>query len=410
MPKRSILTKLYVKTLPPDQPPYQVDDGVYQRFDQRNNLTVGRPNWDENIQVSTRRSVETRIKKIKQGRPGYQTEDYSLFLAGGVSTFRMGNGINHSNRGVTSWQTLGNKLPPKIDPWLGSPQKAATMLKRIASYFGADMVGITPLDRRWFFSHAFWADNSHKEVVFKAVDLPEETDDQLIIPEKMRWVIVMGVGMNPDIIQYTPSPLGCAETRLTYSRMGLIVAGVAEFLRGIGYQAIPSINDLALNIPMAIDGGFGEQGRNGKLITPLFGPSMRLCKVITDLPLAQDLPIKFGVNDFCQSCQKCADSCPVKAIPTDEPSWSRANISNAPGIYSWHLDNEACRRYWSLGNGTNCTICIRSCPFTKQPGLIHDLTQTFISNLPGINPLWRKLDDLFGYGKEGDAAKFWNGV
>ena len=293
MPKPSSLTKLYVKALSPDQPPYQVDERIYQRFDQRNNLTIGRPNWDESIQVFTRKSVDTRVKKIKTDRPGYQTEDYSLFLAGGVTTFRMGNSINHANRGVTSWDTLGNELPPGINRWDDLPEKATTMLKRAARYFGADMVGIAPLDRRWFFSHAFWADNTHKEVVFKAVDIPEETDDQLIIPEKMRWVIVMGVWMNPSVIQYTPSPLGCAETRLAYSREGLMVSGVAEFLRGIGYQAIPSINDLALNIPMAIDAGFGEQGRNGKLITPQFGPSMRLCKVITDLPLARDFPIRF---------------------------------------------------------------------------------------------------------------------
>ncbi|MDP6094778.1 MAG: reductive dehalogenase [Gammaproteobacteria bacterium] len=409
MPKPSSLTKLYVKALSPDQPPYQVDERIYQRFDQRNNLTIGRPNWDESIQVFTRKSVDTRVKKIKTDRPGYQTEDYSLFLAGGVTTFRMGNSINHANRGVTSWDTLGNELPPGINRWDDLPEKATTMLKRAARYFGADMVGIAPLDRRWFFSHAFWADNTHKEVVFKAVDIPEETDDQLIIPEKMRWVIVMGVWMNPSVIQYTPSPLGCAETRLAYSREGLMVSGVAEFLRGIGYQAIPSINDLALNIPMAIDAGFGEQGRNGKLITPQFGPSMRLCKVITDLPLARDFPIRFGVAEFCKNCQKCAESCPVYAIPTGEPSWSRPNISNNPGVYTWHLDNELCRRYWSLGNGTNCTVCIRSCPFTKHPGLVHDLTRTFISNTPVFNPLIRKLDDLLGYGKEGDAERFWSG-
>ena len=92
----------------------------------------------------------------------------------------------------------------------------------------------------------------------------------------MKWVIVMGARMDPDMMAYTPSPLGCAETRVTYSRMGLFVSGMAEFLRGLGYQAIPSINDLGLNIPMGIDAGFGEQGRNGKLISPEFGPSLWL--------------------------------------------------------------------------------------------------------------------------------------
>jgi len=281
------------------------------------------------------------------------------------------------------------------------------MVKRVAGYFGADLVRVASLDPRWFFSHAFWADGTHKEIVFQPIEAPEETDDQLIIPERMRWVIVMGAWMNPRMLRYTPAPLGCAETRLSYSRLGLIVSGVAEFLRGIGYHAIPSINDLALNIPMAIDAGFGEQGRNGKLITPSFGPSVRLCKVITDLPLARDLPIRIGVREFCEGCRKCVEACPVNAIPAGERTWGRSSISSNPGVYAWHLDNEACRRYWALGKGTNCTICLRSCPFTKRPGFVHDLTRAFTSNAPALNPLWRKLDNVFGYGKEGDATDFW---
>ena len=279
MTHQKFLSKLYVRSLPPDQPPYQVDDQIYKRFDQRNNLTVGRPNWDESVQSFTRKTVGTRVKKIHSGRPGYDLEDYSLFLAGGVTTFRLGTAINHANRGLTSWSSLESKLPPGVDRWEGSPAEATAMVKKVAHYFGADLVGITPLDRRWIFSHAFWSDGVHKEIVFDDVDAPVETDDHLVIPDKMRWVIVMGTKMDRSMINYTPSPLGCAETRLTYSRMGLQVAGVAEFLRGIGYQAIPSINDVGLNIPMAIDAGFGEQGRNGKLITPEFGPSVRLCNL-----------------------------------------------------------------------------------------------------------------------------------
>ena len=409
MTRRKPLSKLYVETLPPDQPPYQVDDETYKRFDQRNNLTVGRPNWDESVQTFSRKAGATRVAHIKSGRPGYGLKDYSLFLSGGVTAWSLETRINHANRGLTSWNSLGAKLPTTVDPWSGSPEAATAMLKRVARFFGADLVGIAPLDRRWIFSHAFWADGSHKEIVFDAVEQPAETDSRLIIPEKMHWVIVMGTRMDHNIIKYTPSPVGCAETRITYSRMALQVSGVAEFLRGIGYHAIPSINDLGLTIPMAIDAGFGEQGRNGKLITPQYGPSVRLSKVLTDLPLMRDYPIRFGVTEFCDVCLKCAEECPVDAIHTGERIWERENISNSPGLLTWHLDNELCRRYWAMGNGNNCTACVRSCPFTKGPGLIHELTRVVISNAPAFNPLWRSLDDVFGYGKEEDATAFWEG-
>ncbi len=405
---KNLLSGLYVKQLPPEDPPYRIDE-TYQRFDQRNNLTIGRPSWDEEFKPLLRKSVEVRVKKIKADVSNYQLKDYSLFDAGGVSAFRMGNAINHSNRGVTSWSTLGNKLPPGVDEWQGSPEEATKMVKRVARYFGAQLVGIAPLKKQFIYSNSYWSDGTHKEIVFTDVDKPQETDEQMIIPEKMQWVIMMGIPMDVDMMDYTPSPLGCAETRITYSRMGLIVSGVAEFLRGLGYNAIPSINDLGLNIPMAIDAGFGEQGRNGKLVTPEFGPSLRLCKVVTDLPMLYDSPIHFGVTEFCEVCKKCADECPAHAISTGERSWSRDSVSCSQGHFTWHLNNEACRKYWDLGLAANCTSCIRACPFTKHPGLVHEIVRTFVSNLPVTDPFLKKMDDWFGYGKEKDGLRFWNG-
>jgi reductive dehalogenase len=408
MAQKNFFSKLYVKKLTAETPPYQVNE-TYKRFDQRNNLTVGRPSWDEEFTSLSHKSLDVKVKKIQSNKPNYQLKDYSLFLAGGVSVFRMGNSINHSNRGVTSWSTLGNKVPPGIDDWEGTPEEAAKMVKRVARYFGAKLVGITPLNKKYIYSHAYWSDGSHKEIIFADVEHPQETDDQMIIPEKMQWVIMMGIPMDIDMMDYTPSPLGCAETRITYSKMGLIVSGVAEFLRGIGHNAIPSINDLGLNIPMAIDAGFGEQGRNGKLVTPEYGPSLRLCKVITDLPMVLDTPIRFGVTEFCEICKKCADECPASAISHGERTWSRDSISCNQGHYTWHLNNEACRKYWSLGVAANCTSCIRACPFTKHPGLIHELARTFISNIPVIDPLLKNMDDWLGYGKEKDGSRFWDG-
>jgi reductive dehalogenase len=189
--------------------------------------------------------------------------------------------------------------------------------------------------------------------------------------------------------------------------MAGMVAGVAEFVRGLGYNATPSINDLGLNIPMAIDAGLGEQGRHGRLITPRFGPSVRLCKVITDLPLMRDRPIRFGVTAFCEVCQKCAEACPVRAISAGERSWGGESISSNPGVYAWHSDGEACRRYFVMGHADPCTTCIRVCPFTKEPGLVHDVVRFFVSRVPALDPVWVRLDDALGYGAQKDPRAFW---
>jgi reductive dehalogenase len=398
---------LYVKQLSPDNPPYDVDEEMYERFDQRNNLTVGRPNWDDDIQSFVKRTGQVRHKLIEKDRAGYQIQDYALMFATGTTAFSLGTAINHANRGFTQWKPLRKAMPGKASPWEGTPEKATSMVKRVAKHLGADLVGIAPLNRKWIYSHAVWADGTHKEIVFEDAKEPMETSTQMIIPNSMKYVIVMGTSMDESNIGYAPTPIGSAETQLTYTKIASQVSGLAEFIRGIGYHAIPSINGVGLSIPMAIDAGFGEQGRNGKLITPEFGPSLRLCKVITDLPLVRDQPMRFGVIEFCEVCQKCADDCPSNSIPQGPREWTGPSISNNPGNLTWQIDHETCRRYWAMGNATNCTICIRACPFTKAPGLGHELVRTFISNAPIFNSFMRKMDDVLGYGKQKDPSKYW---
>lgn len=411
MTYNGVLSKLFIRDLSPGQLPYLIDERVYQRYDQRNNLTVGRPNWDDKLRLFINEANRTRVrvKRILSGQPGYHLEDYSLYAAAGVLAKNLGTAIDHDNRGLTSWSALSAKVDSEIDRWKGDPAAATAMVKRVGRFFGADLVGIAPLDERWIYSHAFWSEGTHKEIVFDEVDMPLETDYKLIIPKSARWIIVMAVRMDRDMIQLTPTPTGCAEVLRTYSSMAFLVAALAEFLRGIGYQAIPAINGLGLSIPMAIDAGLGEQGRHGKLITPEFGPCVRLCKVITTLPLVPDKPIRFGVTEFCQVCKKCAAMCPSKAIPKGERTWSGPSVSENSGVYTWRLNNEACRRYWIAGHADPCTICIRVCPFTKGPGLLHDLAKLLISRMPILDRWWVRLDDLLGYGKQQDARLFWTG-
>jgi reductive dehalogenase len=405
-----------VTTLSKGEEAYQVDPEAFERFDQKNNLTIGRPNWDPGIQSATKLTSATRLRHLSREESGYGVEDYGLYFSGGVVSGSLGTNINESNSGLLSWHALRysarknrvfQDLPENQRTWRGTPSDGAKLIKQAARFFGADLVGIAPLDKRWIYSHAYWSDGKHKEILFKDVPAPEATEKELIIPETMKWVIVMAVKMDPDILGFAPSPIGSAETQNAYSKLAALTSRLAAFIRGLGYQAIPSMNDLGLSIPMAMDAGLGEQGRHGKLITPDFGPSVRLCKVLTDLPLERDYPIRFGVKAFCEICKKCAKHCPAKAIPFDGPRWEGPTISNNPGVHTWYLDNDACRKYWALGPGTNCSICLRTCPFTKKPELIHNLVRWTIAKLPKLNPLWLKFDDWLGYGVQKDADTFW---
>ena len=60
--------------------------------------------------------------------------------------------------------------------------------------------------------------------------------------------------------------------------------------------------------------GIGERGISGKVINKEYGPFMRYCFIITDMPLEPD-----EINDetICDKCGECIKACPGNAIGED---------------------------------------------------------------------------------------------
>jgi len=217
-------------------------------------------------------------------------------------------------------------------------------VKEIAKMYGASLVGITRINHCWIYSH----DRNGKPIE---------------IPEEYKFAIVMAVRMDSAAIRTSPTFLACTETGLGYSRMAFCIGCMAEFIRSLGYKAIPMCNDTALSVPMAIDAGLGELGRNGLLITPEYGSCVRLCKVFTNLSLKIDKPIEFGVTEFCKKCKKCAEACEADAIQMEEEqSFKIACPSNNLGILRWAVNHDKCYKFW-IENGGDCSNCIAACPF-----------------------------------------------
>jgi reductive dehalogenase len=232
-----------------------------------------------------------------------------------------------------------------------SPLVAARQIKRIAKVFGADLVGITEHDERWVYTERFSAINGEAK--------PNP------LPTSVTSVIVIGQSMDQGLIQTAPSALSGTATGLGYSRDAAVLLGVAQYIKNLGYEAVPSMNDTALAIPLALAAGLGEYGRHGMVITPEFGTGLRFGKIFTDLPLEHDGPVQFGVKEFCESCNRCADACPARAIPQGGPVAVALNRSGLKGVRKWSVDGEACFGYWSKIN-SDCAICVRVCPFTRD--------------------------------------------
>ncbi len=233
-------------------------------------------------------------------------------------------------------------------------------------------------------------------------------DGTLAIPETMNKVIVLAFEEDFDGIEAAPTHLTVAITQDGYSKMAITGGSLAQFIRKLGYNAIPCGNNTNVSVPMAIEAGLGENGRSGMLITPKYGPRVRIAKVITDMPLENDKPIQFGVEEFCKACMKCAELCPSQAISYGDKTMDAANLSSNSDVLKWSSDPEKCWEGW-IANGSGCGVCIRVCPFNKPESWLHDVTRIMIGAESGsIDKLLVNLDDAGGYGKKEPNMIFWD--
>jgi len=227
----------------------------------------------------------------------------------------------------------------------------AAEVKKVAAFFGADLCGITHLDERWLYA--------------ARVDTRDVSDAPLGLPDGLTSVIVLGHEMQEDLVATYPSALAGAATGREYSHEASIVMQLAAYIRSLGYEAVPSMNDTGLAIPYAIQAGLGEYARNQLVITPEFGPRLRFSKIFTNLPVAHDAPQRLGVSQFCDICTKCADACPVKALPFGPPQFGGENPSAIKGVRKWTSNAEKCFGFWAK-MASDCAICMRVCPFNRD--------------------------------------------
>ena len=355
--------------------------GPIERFNQYNDI-FRRAIHDPEI-IPWMERFRDREKRL--GTPGFTQVDYALGDASWTIEDHFAKGVQGSNlEGLYTWENLdrGETSPRKVDY---EPRKLTETLKKAAHFFGASLVGVCEVNPLWIYSH------NYNEITGELTKME--------LPTGFDYAVVMAVEMDYEYIQTSPAGGAAAATGLGYSKMAVLAGLLAQFIRKMGFGAIPCGNDTGLSIPLAIEAGLGELGRNGILITEKFGPRVRLCKVFTDMELIPDAPKFFGVDQFCLICKKCAQTCPSKAIPEGERTTEARTKSNNSGVEKWMIDPERCFHFWGA-NRNDCANCIRSCPFNQRPGWIHDLTRFFIKRMPVFNPLFLSLHSLIGYDKQ----------
>ena len=198
--------------------------------------------------------------------------------------------------------------------------------------------------------------------------------------------------------------IACAQSMRAYLRFSLLGGVLAQHLRNLGYSARTHtvMDDEVLHPPLLLLAGLGEVSRIGEVIlNPFLGPRLKSGVVTTTMPITHDKPIDFGLQKFCDACNKCARECPSGAITAGPKLMFN-------GYEIWKSDSQKCTTYRvSQKNGAMCGRCMKTCPWNLEGLFAEAPFRWAASTIPKLAPALAKLDDWVGNGEVNTAKKWW---
>ena len=180
-----------------------------------------------------------------------------------------------------------------------------------------------------------------------------------------RYTIVVCQEMKKDKIDQAPDFEAGKEVMRVYGSLGLVVNDIARWLRkkGIRSHSNHPLGGLVNTPSLAGKAGLGWIGRNGLLITPEYGPRVRIAPVFIEHKYFEftDNRDHDWIEEYCTMCERCRKECPGEAIYTE----SVVLFDNIDGIDTMRtcIDRNKCFPFFSKTLG--CSVCVKVCPFSK---------------------------------------------
>ncbi len=265
------------------------------------------------------------------------------------------------------------------------PDDAAALIKATCYYLGIDAAGISRCPEWAWYSHDARGevlDPPHDHAISMLIDQGYETmegssgDDWIAVAQSMR----------------------------AYLRFSLLGGVIAKQIRNLGYSAKAHtvLDGEVLQPPLLLLSGLGEVSRIGEVIlNPFLGPRLKSGVVTTDLPMTHDKPIDFGLQKFCESCNKCARECPSGAITAGPKLMFN-------GYEIWKSDSQKCTTYRiTTPGGAMCGRCMKTCPWNLEGLFAEKPFRWAAMNMPSAAPLLAKLDDYVENGTLNPVKKWW---
>jgi epoxyqueuosine reductase len=224
-------------------------------------------------------------------------------------------------------------------------------IKNFARNSGADLVGVADLER------------------IRGIDtIPED------LLGSFTRAVVIAFQLSPEVFRQIidePTPLYAQQYTAVNQLLDHINLLLQSKLLGKGYRtlAIPAAQTLdkekwmghISSKAVAKAAGLGWQGKSLLLVTPQYGPRVRIACLLTNAPLLPD-PV---LPNRCGGCTKCKDACPAGAIHGG--SWT-----DRPNSRDEAIDlNKCVERLRAVAQKQGreayiCGVCIKACPWGMQ--------------------------------------------
>lgn len=373
-----------------DKPTYEIV-GPVERYDMRDyiysriSLTPGTERYEEYYSKRPEKKAIDDDMRARADRSGLERLEKDavnehIALSGFYGTMALS-----PPRVVNSFKRMPLHPPgrPEVIKRDLDLEKMALKIKAFAMHLGAFRVGITRLNQDWVYTHsnAPWGE-----------------------PVDMDYEYIICMAFAQDIFM-TDTLDGLAENfevGWMYSYASFVSIIIANFIRNLGWRArpLPSFNAPYIVPPVFVDAGIGEFGRCGYVISKEVGNNWRPGAIATDLPLALDKPVDFGIQDFCEKCGICADRCPTGAIPKGKDAKVVVR-----GVRRWQLDDDKCYKYWTT-IGHACGVCQTVCPWSHRTNLFHKLVRETAEKFPKLRTLLIKGEEMTYKHERGPEPKW----
>jgi epoxyqueuosine reductase QueG len=110
----------------------------------------------------------------------------------------------------------------------------------------------------------------------------------------------------------------------------------------------------------ATSAGLGWIGKSTLLITPEYGPGIRLATVLTDAKFRTGTPV---VSGKCGKCDLCVKACPYNAILNK--NWD-SSVERDSMINVYICNEKRLEMGKSIDRKHNCSLCLQACRVGKE--------------------------------------------